>query len=216
MRFKFVKIFFVFFVFINSLFASEEDILNASNTLQQMLRSSNNIPQEILTDAKAVVILPNSYRVGFVLSGMGGYGLMSVKIDNEWSYPVFVGLGGGNIGLQAGVQKSDKLLIFLTTDSINKILDQGLKLGADASVAAGPIGASKKNIFTSDVYVYAQEKGLFAGVSIGGVVLSVNDEETMATYGNNMSTKSIINKHVTPKSSYATQRFLEVLNKELK
>lgn len=212
---KLIKLFLAVFICLNYAVASEEKILDASNIFQLMLRSSNaNVPDEILKSAQAVVIIPNSFRIGFIVSGAGGSGIMSVRNKNGWSYPVFVNIGGGNIGLQAGVEKSNKLIVFMTIDGVNQVVNNGMKLGADATVAAGPIGASKDNmVLTADVYTYTQGKGLFAGVSLGGLMISIDDETTMATYGNNMNAKSIISGDVTPKESYAAETFLNILNR---
>jgi len=214
---KIAKIILSLSVFFNFACAGEEDILNASNVFQLMLRSSNsNIPKEVLENAKAIVIVPDSFRVGFIVSGTSGSGVMSVRNNNRWSYPVFVSISGGNIGLQAGVETSHKMFIFLTEESIDKIVNGGLKFGADATAVAGPLGASRNNIFTDDVYAYAQEKGLFAGVSIGGIVLSADDEATAAAYGNGIDVQSVINGSKKPPYSYAVEKFLNVLNKEFK
>lgn len=214
---KFIKIILSLSIFLNFAMASEEDILNASNVFQLMLRSSNNnIPKDVLSNAKAIAVLPNSFRAAFIVSGSGGNGVMSVRNANGWSFPVFVSIGGGNIGLQAGVETSHKLFIFLSEESIDKVINGGLKFGVDATVAAGPIGASKHNVFSADIYTYSQEKGLFAGVSIGGIILSVDDEATIATYGQGMNAQSIVNESVTPPYSYAAERFINVLNKEFK
>ena len=213
---KIVKIVLSLSILFNFASASEEDILNASNAFQLMLRSSNsNIPKEVLENAKAIAILPDSFRAGFIISGTSGSGIMSVRNNNRWSNPVFVSVSGGNIGLQAGFEKSDKLFIFLTDESIDKVINGGLKFGADATVAAGPLGISRKNMFTADVYAYAQERGLFAGVSVGGLVLSADDETTMATYGRGMSVQNVINGNRVP-YSYAVEKFLSVLKKEFK
>ncbi|MDR0468139.1 MAG: lipid-binding SYLF domain-containing protein [Campylobacteraceae bacterium] len=213
---KIVKIILSLSILFNFASASEEDILNASNAFQLMLRSSNsNIPKEVLENAKAIAILPDSFRAGFIISGTSGSGIMSVRNNNRWSNPVFVSVSGGNIGLQAGFEKSDKLFIFLTDESIDKVINGGLKFGADATVAAGPLGISRKNMFTADVYAYAQERGLFAGVSVGGLVLSADDETTMATYGRGMSVQNVINGNRVP-YSYAVEKFLSVLKKEFK
>ncbi|MFV0481662.1 MAG: lipid-binding SYLF domain-containing protein [Campylobacteraceae bacterium] len=212
MKTRILKLLLASFLFLNVAHANEEAVLNAANVFSIMMRqSTNSIPEDVLRNAKAIAIIPNSFRVGFIISGAGGNGVMSVKQDGVWSYPVFVSIGSGNIGLQAGIEKSNKLIVFLTSESVNKVINGGLKLGGDATVAAGPIGVSKDNIFTADVYTYAHGKGLFAGVALGGLSISLDDDNTKITYG--FDAKEILSGKRPATQPYAVTRFLDVINR---
>ncbi|MGQ0430086.1 MAG: lipid-binding SYLF domain-containing protein [Gammaproteobacteria bacterium] len=131
------------------------------------------IPDQLLARAEGIVILPANVKVGLVFGARWGNGVLMVRnADRDWSHPVFVTATGGSWGFQAGGQVADIVLVLTTRRSIEGITDGKLTLGADASVAAGPVGrtaiASTSLTFDSEVYAYSRTKGLFAGVSLEG------------------------------------------------
>jgi lipid-binding SYLF domain-containing protein len=137
------------------------------------------IPQAVLADAQGVAIIPRVIKAGFVVGGRLGHGLVYSKLpDGSWTGPVFVHLGGASVGLQAGVEGTDLVLVFKTRRSLERILrgKDKLTLGGDASVAAGPIGrtaqAGTDAGLRAEVYSYSRSRGLFAGVSFEGAVIS--------------------------------------------
>jgi lipid-binding SYLF domain-containing protein len=146
------------------------------------------IPAKLLADAQGVAIVPRVVKVGFVVAGRRGHGLVMTRTEKgEWSEPTFVTLTGGSVGFQAGVESTDVVLVFRKKDSLDRVLSgKGkLTLGADASIAAGPLGrqaaASTDEKLAAEIYSYSRSRGLFAGVSLNGAGL-VNDRETNARY----------------------------------
>lgn len=152
----------------------EATIQNAMIVLRELQSiPDQQIPDLLLSRAEGIVILPSNVKVSFIFGARWGTGVLLVRnADRSWSSPVFVNTGGGSWGLQAGGQVADIVLVLTTRRSIEGITDGKLTLGADASVAAGPVGrtamASTSVTFDSEVYAYSRTKGLFAGVSLEG------------------------------------------------
>jgi lipid-binding SYLF domain-containing protein len=150
------------------------------------------IPAKLLADAQGVAIVPRVVKVGFVVAGRRGHGLVMTRTEKgEWSEPTFVTLTGGSVGFQAGVESTDVVLVFRKKDSLDRVLSgKGkLTLGADASIAAGPLGrqaaASTDEKLAAEIYSYSRSRGLFAGVSLNGAGL-VNDRDTNARYARDL------------------------------
>jgi lipid-binding SYLF domain-containing protein len=148
------------------------------------------IPQGLLRDAQGVAILPGVVRAGFVVDGRFGRGVVLARqADGNWGNPAFVSLAGGGLGWQVGVQSTDLVLVFMTGGSVNRILKgKGkLTLGADASVAAGPVGreaaAATDAKLRAEIYSYSRSRGLFAGLSLEGAALRADPRATAAFYG---------------------------------
>jgi len=161
------------------------------------------IPDRLLARAQGIVILPANFKVGFGLGARFGTGVMLVRTPgHEWSNPAFVKTGGGSIGWQAGGQVADIVLVLTTRRSIEGITDGKLTLGADASVAAGPVGrtamASTSLTFDSEVYAYSRTKGLFAGVSLEGSGIFINNKANRRFYLGENSATAILSATTTP------------------
>ncbi|MGQ0383754.1 MAG: lipid-binding SYLF domain-containing protein [Gammaproteobacteria bacterium] len=153
----------------------EEATLQNSMVVLRELQSMPDlrIPDQLLARAEGIVILPTSVKVGLMFGARWGNGVLLVRnAERGWSQPVFVTATGGSWGLQAGGQVADIVLVLTTKRSIEGITDGKLTLGADASVAAGPVGrtaiASTSLTFDSEVYAYSRTQGLFAGISFEG------------------------------------------------
>lgn len=154
------------------------------------------IPDKLLDEARAVVVLPDTLKVGLVIGGRRGHGLMSVKLpDGSWSQPAFVKLTGGSIGLQAGVQSSDVVLVFRSDRNLNNIVNGKFTLGADAGVAAGPVGRNASALtdgqLKAEIWSWSRARGLFAGVALDGAVLQIDDDANLAVYGNSATPRAI-------------------------
>lgn len=137
------------------------------------------IPPKLLEDARAVAIIPRTIKAGFVVGGRGGHGLVLTKNDRgEWGDPTFISLGGASVGFQAGVSSTDVVLVFRKSETLQNLLagNRKLTLGADAAIAAGPIGrqaaAGTDARLQSEIFSYSRSRGVFAGVSFDGAVLS--------------------------------------------
>lgn len=155
------------------------------------------IPDKLLDDARAVVVIPDTIKAGLVIGGRRGYGLMSVKgTDGSWSNPVFIKLTGGSIGFQAGVQSSDVILVFRNDRSLDDIVNGKFTLGADAGVAAGPVGrnaaAATDGQLKAEIWSWSRARGLFAGVALDGAVLQIDDTANQQAYGLRTTPRMII------------------------
>jgi lipid-binding SYLF domain-containing protein len=150
--------------------------------------TEQSIPTWLLERAYGVVVVPRVIKGALIIGGRGGKGVMSVRNpDGSWSNPVFVTLGGANVGFQWGVQSTDLVLVLMSRKSVEGIAGGKVTLGADASVAAGPVGrsaaAATDATFSAQVLAYARNEGIFAGVAIDGSVISIDDNANASAYG---------------------------------
>lgn len=145
------------------------------------------IPPSLLANAQGIAIIPGVIKVGFVVGGQYGNGVLLVRgKEGRWSNPVFVTLMSGSIGWQIGAQATDFVIVFKTPRSIDGIVKGKYTLGADAAVAAGPVGrraeAATDVEFKAEIYSYSRSRGLFAGISLEGSSLQVDHEADAAFY----------------------------------
>jgi lipid-binding SYLF domain-containing protein len=167
-----------------------QTVVSAKQALDQFFAlQMESVPPAMLQAAEGIAIFPNMIKGGFIFGVNYGKGVLCVRNpDRSWSPPVMVTMGGGSVGFQAGVQAADIVLVFATPRSLQGILNgQKVTLGADASIAAGPVGRSA-NAGTdarlgAEIYSYARSRGLFAGVSLGGSDLSVDHNADALLYG---------------------------------
>ena len=173
-------------------FAGPQEDQRSRNAIRVLAEIQNipeqAIPDKLLDEARAVVVIPDTIKAGLVIGGRRGHGLMSVKnADGSWSNPVFIKLTGGSIGFQAGVQSSDVILVFRNDRSLDNIVNGKFTLGADAGVAAGPVGrsaaAATDGQLKAEIWSWSRARGLFAGVALDGAVLSIDDDANQAAYG---------------------------------
>ncbi|WP_312710902.1 YSC84-related protein [Stenotrophomonas sp.] len=159
------------------------------------------IPDKLLDEGRAVVVIPDTIKAGLVIGGRRGHGLMSVKMpDGSWSNPVFVKLTGGSIGFQAGVQSSDVVLVFRNDRSLDNLVNGKFTLGADAGVAAGPVGrnaaAATDGQLKAEIWSWSRARGLFAGVALDGAVLQIDDAANLDAYGSNTTPRMVFEGRV--------------------
>ncbi|HFA59900.1 MAG TPA: hypothetical protein ENJ83_04330 [Rhodospirillales bacterium] len=149
-------------------------------------------------NAYAVVVVPNLVEGGFIIGGKYGVGVLLARDvqTGEWSDPVFMTLAGATVGFQIGGKATDMLITVMNEAAVSKLLDQGLKLGADASAAVGPVGggvgAGTTTNFGEDVYVFARNVGLFAGLTVEGMAIFPKHDWNEAYYGRKVTPKEII------------------------
>ncbi len=184
---------------------TEEAMIDQSLIVLRELQaiSDTQIPDLLLARAEGIIILPANVKAAFVFGGSFGNGVMLVRNpDRSWSNPVFVSSGGGSWGFQAGGQVSDIVLVLTTRDSVEGITDGKLTLGADASVAAGPVGrqakAATSMTFDAEVYAYAKSQGLFAGVSLEGNGIFIGKKANKRFYGGESSAATILASKTAP------------------
>lgn len=165
------------------------------------------IPPNLLANAAGIAVIPNVLKVGLVVGGRFGRGVLVLRNEQGgWSNPVFISLTGGSFGWQIGAQSTDVILVFKSKRSIAGILTGKFTLGADAAVAAGPVGRNMSGAvdttLRAEIYSYSRSRGLFAGVSLEGSVLQIDDEANRTYYGSGyLSANSVINGsvgHETP------------------
>lgn len=163
-------------------------LLTSTQVVSELMRMpEQNIPTWLLERAHAVAVIPSVIKVGLGIGGRRGKGVLVVRKDNgSWSNPIFVNLTGGSFGFQVGVQSTDVVLVFTSRQSIEGIVGGKVTLGADASVAAGPIGRQSSAAtdigLTAQVYSYSRASGLFAGVALDGSALTIDTSSNEAFY----------------------------------
>jgi lipid-binding SYLF domain-containing protein len=190
----------------------EAKLIEASGVLEELQGQRDTyIPDRLLSRAYGIAVIPNVIKVAAVVGGRRGTGALVVRdASGKFSDPVMVSITGGNVGWQIGVQSTDIVLVFTTRKSIEGIADGKLTLGADTSVAAGPVGraasvATDQN-FTAEVYSYSRNRGLFAGVSIDGSVIAIDSKANTRLYGKKAPATDIIAGHIHTEAD-AAKRF---------
>jgi lipid-binding SYLF domain-containing protein len=184
---------------------NEADRVESSISVLKEIQSipEKTIPNVLLQKAYGIAIIPNVIKGAVGVGGRWGKGIMVVKTDNgTWSPPSFITLGGGSIGFQFGGQSTDFVLVFRTKQSVDGIASGKLTIGADASATAGPVGRNAQlntdAQLKSEIVSYAMSRGLFAGVSIEGTSLSIDDDANAEFYNRkNIKAKTIFEGQVT-------------------
>ncbi len=146
------------------------------------------IPPELLENAYGIAVIPSVIKVGFVLGGRYGTGILSIRQANgAWSDPCFISLTSGSLGWQIGASSTDVVLVFKSQRSIDGIMKGTFTLGGDASVAAGPVGRHAEGAtdveLKAEIYSYSRSRGLFAGVSLEGSAIQIDGDSNAAFYG---------------------------------
>lgn len=173
---------------------------NSGVVMQEIMNTPENIPQEVLEKAECVIVFPSVLKAAFLVGGSYGRGAMVCRTGKEfkgpWGAPAMFALEGGSIGFQIGGQATDLVLLIMNERGASSILSSKVKLGADASVAAGPVGrdasADTDAYLRSEVLSYSRSRGLFAGVSLEGSTLRPDDDATAAVYGRKLTAREIV------------------------
>ena len=172
----------------------------AAKVFQEIMAAPDKaIPQDILDRAECIAVFPDVIKAGFIVGGRGGRGVATCRTTGGWSSPAYFNLGGGSIGLQIGAQSTDFILLFMNKDGINSLLKSKFTLGGDASVAAGPVGrqagAETDTRFNSQILSYSRSKGLFAGLELKGVSISIDEGDMRDVYGEGISAKAVLQEN---------------------
>ncbi len=202
-------------------FAQEREearVIVATQVLEEVKgMRDQNVPDWLLERAQGIAVIPDVVKVGLIFGGRRGKGLLVVRDkQGRWSNPVFVALTGGSIGWQAGVQSTDIVLVFTTRRGVEGITDGKLTLGADASVAAGPVGrqtsaATDANL-SAEVYSYSRAKGLFAGIALDGSAITIDNKANAAYYRKPAVTAGDIMSTDAPPPPPSGRRFLNAIS----
>lgn len=178
-----------------------EKVQDAILVCQDLLgHPEEGIPKALLHNAQAIAIIPGVVKAAYLVGGQHGKGVLMARQENgTWSYPVFIKLAGGSIGFQVGAEKADIILVFKDKRSVRTIAKGKFTLGADASIAAGPVGAgtsaSTDVKFEAEVYSYSKAKGLFGGISVKGAALQIDKDADAKFYRSfDLTTEDILDK----------------------
>jgi lipid-binding SYLF domain-containing protein len=207
------------------LFAADEpakeskatDRVQASADVLNEIESApdSGIPQEILGRAECVAVVPSMLKGGFVVGAKYGRGLASCRTPKGWSTPAFFTVKGGSFGFQIGGQAVDLVMLIMNNEGMQRLLSSQVALGADASVAAGPVGRHAEGNtdwkMRAQVLTYSRARGVFAGVSLNGAVLKQDKDSTRDFYGHMVTFKAALTGEVEPPS--AANPFLSTLAK---
>lgn len=172
----------------------------ATLSVQEMLGDpSANDARSVFKKAKGALVCPRIFKAGFILGGQGGNCVMLGRTAQGWTNPAFYGMGSGSVGLQIGVQDAEILFVVLTEKGLQALLDNQFKIGADISVAFATLGAGLQGSTTAaldaDIVAFAQTRGLFAGISIDGSLISSKSDWNQAYYGQPIAAQQIIMSH---------------------
>lgn len=182
--------------------ATEQEVVNQSASIMRTFRRmpERGIPASILRNARGLAIL-TVVKIGFGLSGKGGQGVVVARTDHGWSGPSFVGTGGAGWGPQIGAQITEFVFVLNTNRAVRAFSRDGnITLGADASVAAGPVGRDVQAGITptAAIYTYSRSQGLFAGASLEGAVIATQKTANARYYGRPVSSLDILSGSVPP------------------
>lgn len=166
------------------------------------------IPEEVLSGAKCILVVPDLIKGGFVFGGKHGRGVASCRTSNGWSAPAFVSIGGGSWGLQIGIEGVDLVMLVMNEQGFQHLLSSKFELTGEGSVAAGPVGrhasAGTDWKMNTEMLTYSRSKGVFAGLTLEGAVVQQDNDSTHAIYGRHMMFRNILSgKASTPASADA-------------
>ena len=173
----------------------------AAQVLREVMDAPDKgIPHDLLETAKCIAIIPGDKKFAFIFGGSYGRGVATCRTGHGWSAPMFIAIDGGSVGYQIGGSSTDIILLFMNDRALHSLLSDKFKLGADASVAAGPVGrdaaASTDLKLNAEILSYSRTKGVFAGVSLDGAVVQVDKSGDQALYGNNVDAHGILDGEV--------------------
>jgi lipid-binding SYLF domain-containing protein len=196
----------------------EARLLLATQVVEELRAQRDQaIPERLLERAYGIAVFPDVNKAAFVVGGRYGQGTLVVRNENGvFSNPVFVRLAGGSVGWQIGVQQTDVVLVFTTKAGIERITNGKMTLGADASVAAGPVGrqasAGTDGSFKAEVYSYSRSRGLFAGLALDGSALTIDAKANRSFYRTRDVTAQQIIDGAVQTDAPTVPRFLAAIN----
>ena len=192
---------------------------NAASVLDEIMAAPDqSVPEELLKKAYGVAVIPHVVKGAFGVGGRYGKGLVAQRnADGGWGTPLFIEIGGGSFGLQIGVEATDVIMVFTNRKGIEPLLKGKLKIGADASATAGPVGRKAEVgtdiLLKSAIYSYSRSKGLFAGIALDGAVLQLDDSANKAVYGKESEAADLAGSTVRGGALAVVQPFLRALQK---
>jgi lipid-binding SYLF domain-containing protein len=190
--------------------SDREDDVKRTQKAAQVFREIMNtpdkgIPQDLLRTAKCIAIIPGDLKFAFVFGGNYGRGLATCRTGHGWSAPMFLAIDGGSLGYQIGGSSTDIVMLFMNDHALQSLLGDKFKLGADASVAAGPVGrtaaAGTDVRLTAEILSYSRAKGVFAGVALDGTVVQADKSGDNSMYGHDVDRHEILNGKIAAPAS---------------
>ena len=190
--------------------SDRENDVNRTDKAAQVFKEIMNapdqgIPQDLLERAKCIAIIPGDLKFAFIFGGNYGRGLATCRTGHGWSAPTFLAIDGGSVGYQIGGSSTDIVMLFMNDRALQSLLSDKFKLGADASVAAGPVGrnasADTDLKLNAEILSYSRAKGVFAGVSLNGAVVKADQSADEAMYGQNVNRHAILDGKVAVPAS---------------
>ena len=199
---------------------------NAGTVMGEILDVPDDIPQDLLDKARCVVVLPSVVKAAFIAGGSYGRGVMVCRTGKDfsgpWGAPAMYALEGGSFGLQIGAEATDFVILVMNPRGVESLLHSKVKLGGDASIAAGPKGrtatAETDAFMRSELLSYSRARGVFAGISLEGSTLRPDEEANHRLYGNDMNAQQIITepRHDAPASARTLVSRLQKASPQLK
>ncbi len=190
--------------------SDRDDDVNRTQKAAQVFKEIMNtpdqgIPSDLLESAKCIAIIPGDKKFAFVFGGSYGRGLATCRTEHGWSAPMFVAIDSGSVGYQIGGSSTDIVMLFMNDHALQSLMSDKFKLGADASVAAGPVGRSAAAgtdlKLNAEILSYSRSKGIFAGVSLDGAVMQADKSGDKAMYGDDVNRHEILDGKVAVPAS---------------
>ena len=199
------------------------DRLQRSVTVLHAIMSTpdKGIPEEVLSNAKCILVVPDLIKGGFVFGGKHGRGVATCRTAAGWSAPAFVSVGGRSWGLQNGIEDVDLVMLVMNDQGMQHLLSSKFELTGEGSVAAGPVGrhasAGTDWKMNTEMLTYSRSKGVFAGLTLEGAVVEQDNDSTRAIYGKHMMFRNILSgKVVTPRSADAFMKAVSEAGQQAK
>jgi lipid-binding SYLF domain-containing protein len=195
---------------LTALASDRDDDVNRTQKAAQVFKEIMNtpdqgIPSNLLESAKCIAIIPGDKKFAFVFGGSYGRGIATCRTEHGWSAPMFVAIDGGSVGYQIGGSSTDIVMLFMNDHALQSLMSDKFKLGADASVAAGPVGrnatAATDLKLNAEILSYSRSKGIFAGVSLDGAVMQADKSGDKAMYGDDVNRHEILDGKVAVPAS---------------
>jgi len=178
----------------------------AAQVFQEIMSAPDKgVPQDLLESAKCIAIIPGDVKFAFIFGANYGRGLATCRIGHGWSAPMYIAVDGGSVGYQIGGSSTDLVMLFMNDHALHSLLSDKFKLGADASVAAGPVGrnanAGTDLKLSAEILSYSRTHGVFAGVSLEGAVVQADKSGDKAMYGDGVDRHEILSGKVAVPAS---------------
>jgi SH3 domain-containing YSC84-like protein 1 len=187
---------------------SVERLQKSADVLKEIMGAPDKgIPEEVLNDAKCIVVVPHLIKAGFIVGGKHGRGVASCRTATAWSAPAFISVGGGSGGLQIGAEGVDLVMLVMNDKGLQHLLSSKFQLSGEGSAAAGPVGrhasAGTDWKMNAELLTYSRSKGAFAGLTLEGAVVEQDADSTTAIYGRDVPFRKVLTGGVTPPSAAA-------------